>query len=402
MEMLIDRHRLLSALSLCLDFTGKGLHRHHQRVAFISSVLAEEMGLSYEEKHLAFISSIIHDIGVSTWHEKGRLAEYEVENPWAHCLNGFEMVGRVDFLRPAADIILHHHDRFGGDNQSGLSGGSIPLAARIVHLADRVDILIKQNTHILIQSDEIIRSVKKLAGNVFDPELVTAFTGLARRESFWLELISPFSFQNIIESCTAPPVNISEKEIKQAAGMFAETIDKKSPYTHRHSRRVAGVAVLLAAAAGLGADDIFLMEISGLFHDLGKLSIPDEILEKPDSLTPDEFAVIRQHTFYTFRILQEGGVTSPLPEWAAYHHERLDGRGYPFHLDAPRLSQGSRIMSVADVFTALREDRPYRAGMERKQIEEIMRKMAVDLKLDGQLTALLFDIYDEVDKLFNI
>jgi len=190
--------------------------------------------------------------------------------------------------------------------------------------------------------------------------------------------------------------------MKQIAKMFAAVIDKKSQFTHRHSKGVTSVAVQLATALDFRRDDIILMELAGLMHDLGKLSVPDEILEKPGPLTPDEFAVIRQHTFYTYHILKESGAPSPIPEWAAYHHEKLDGSGYPFHLDAPHLSLGSRIMAVADVFTALREDRPYRIGLSKNRIEEIMRKMVSKAALDGEVVNVLFDIYDQVDNLLTM
>ena len=141
--------------------------------------------------------------------------------------------------------------------------------------------------------------------------------------------------------------------------------------------------------------------MTGITHDLGKLSIPDGILEKPGRLTAEEFAVIRQHTYYTYytyTILRESDVPAPLPEWAAYHHERLDGNGYPFHLDAPNLDTGSRIMAVADVFSALCEDRPYRPRMGKSQVEGVMRDMVVGSALDGEIVGILFDVYEAAEQ----
>lgn len=401
MEISVDLCRMLSTLSLCLDFTSEGIQRHHQRVAYIGLSLGKEIGLTDEEKNLIFMASIIHDAGVSTWQEKNKLINFEVENPWDHCKKGYEKISDVDILCPVAEIILSHHDRFDGNNISGLSGKEIPLIARIVHLADRAEVLLRHDTHVLKQYNSVTHAIEKLSEQAFDPELVAAFKNLACRESFWLELTSSFLSPGPINVCTNSLVDINEKDMKQMAKMFASVIDDKSPFTHRHSQGVAAVAVHLAAAMGFGREEVFLIELAGLLHDIGKLSIPDEILEKPGSLTAEEFAVIKQHTFYTYQILSEAGAPPPVPEWAAYHHEKLDGSGYPFHLDASQLQTGSRILAVADVFTALREDRPYRPGMGKRNIEEIMGKMVTSAALDSKVVNVLMDLYDKLDEVFT-
>ncbi len=390
MDYTLDFHRLLTNLSLCLDFYRGGIDQHHQRVAYAGLSLACEIGLSEKERELLFSASIIHDIGASTWGEKQLLAQFEIEEPWEHCQKGHQLVTGVDILKPVAEIILSHHDKFDGKNRSGLAKREIPLAARIIHLADRIDILLKQDTNILFQKNRVIQTVEDLAGQTFDPDLVAAFISLARRESFWLELTSPLLLGRNITACGPIRVDIGEKDLKQVAEMFAVVIDSKSPFTHHHSRQVAGVAARLARSMGMDDKEVLLMEIAGLLHDIGKLSVPEEILEKPSSLTTEEYALIQQHSFYTYKILEMAGLPAPLPELAAYHHERMDGSGYPFHLDASHLSLGSRIMAVADVFAALREDRPYRPGKDPSEVRSIMLKMALDGALDGNVVEALF------------
>ncbi len=390
MSYTIELHRLLTNLSLCLDFCREGVDRHHQRVAYISLGMACEIGLTERERDLLFSAAVIHDAGASTWGEKQLLAQFEIDDPWEHCQGGYQLVNGVDLLKPMAEIILSHHDKFDGKNKSGLVKNGIPLAARIIHLADRIDILIKQDTNVLLQQRKVIRTVEDLAWQIFDPDLVAAFRRLARRESFWLELCSPLLLTRHLAACSPAKVNINEKDLKQIAWMFAAVIDKKSPFTHCHSRDVSRVAARLAAVMGFNDKEVSLMEIAGLLHDIGKLSVPEEILEKPSSLTAEEYAIIRQHSFYTYRILEMAGLPAPLPGYAAYHHEKLDGSGYPFHLSAPDLSPGARIMAVADVFVALREDRPYRLGKELGEIEKIMYEMVLNNALDGNIVKALF------------
>lgn len=188
--------------------------------------------------------------------------------------------------------------------------------------------------------------------------------------------------------------------MQEVAHLFAAVVDAKSPFTHRHSRGVAQVAAALAAEMGFSQDEVLLMEVAGLLHDLGKLSVPDEILEKPGPLTRDEFSVIKQHTYYTYHILQEAGDLEPLPAWATYHHEKLDGTGYPFHIAAAGLSTGSRLMAVADTFTALREDRPYRAGMIRPDIERILQEQVTNRALDQKPVEALLDNYGRLENIW--
>lgn len=399
----IDLLRLLKTLSSCLDFDNRGINAHHNRVCRISLNLADQIGLSRQEKNLVGTAAIIHDIGVKTWGERNVLLNFEVDKPREHCKNGAELVNKYKLLEPVADIILHHHDNFAGHG-TGLGGRAIPLAARIIHLADRIDILLleqyKSNYPILCRVERITEKIRKLSGIVFDPDLVEQFMLLSRCESFWLDLITPETLNNKLQDYKFP-LGVGNDEILQLANLFADVIDRKSPFTYRHSRGVAGAAVLLGSSMGFTADGLVNMRIAGLLHDLGKLSIGDGILEKQGQLTMDEFTMIRQHPYYTYHILSGAGIAGDIAGWAAYHHEKLDGSGYPFHLDASQIPLGSRIIAAADVFTALREDRPYRRGMEKEAVIKIMRDMVLQSALDGDVVNTLLGIYNELDQFFN-
>jgi len=396
----VDPKRMLSGLSLCLDFVEEGLRRHHQRVAFIGLGIAGEMGLSSEEQDDILLAALVHDIGITTLGARAELHnKCDAGDAWTHCQAGCELLRQVRLLSPVAPIVLSHHDRFAGPNRSGLSGEDIPLPARIIHLACKVDTSLRYDRHVLLQVEDVVSSAKAHAGEDFDPAVVAAFLRLARKESFWLELANPFRLdKGLGNACVVPEIGLDESDMRQVAWLFADLTDRKSRFTYHHSRHVAAVAVVLASAMDWAKDDLVLVELAGITHDLGKLSIPDGILEKPGRLTAEEFALIRQHPYYTYTILSESAAPAPLPEWAAYHHERLDGNGYPFHLDAFNLDTGSRIMAVADVFAALREDRPYRRGMGRSQLERVIRNMVVSSALDGEIVGILFDVYEAVDR----
>ncbi|TDA70083.1 MAG: HD domain-containing protein [Clostridia bacterium] len=393
-------NHLMASLSFCLDFVSQGLDRHHQRVTFTSLVLAEALGLTNADKAAVFTAGIVHDAGVSSWREKSTLKQFDVDTPWDHCQRGFDLLRGTSLLAPVAEIVLCHHDRWAADNRSGKSGRDIPLAARIIHLADRVDVLLEPSIYVLYQRENILAAIARLAGRVFDPDLVSLLTEVSSRESFWLDLTSPFLLRRLSEYPLPSLAPTNSQVLLDLSNLFAGIIDAKSPFTHRHSRGVAQAAETLAADMGFSVEEQARVRVAGLLHDLGKLSVPDEILEKPGPLTPAEFAVIRQHTYYTYHILREAGSPDPIPAWAAYHHEKLNGSGYPFHLDASQLSPGARLMAVADTFTALREDRPYRPGMPRPQIEKIMEEQVESGAFDPTVVDVLLANYRHLEELW--
>ena len=134
-------------------------------------------------------------------------------------------------------------------------------------------------------------------------------------------------------------------------------------------------------------------------HDLGKLAVDNAILEKDAALNAKEFNEVRAHTYYTYYLLDSIPEFGEIKQWAAYHHERLDGTGYPFHINGDFLPLGSRIMAVADTFTAIAEDRPYRKGIEANKTVEILRNMACRQVLDERLVELLIKNYETIDML---
>ena len=154
----------------------------------------------------------------------------------------------------------------------------------------------------------------------------------------------------------------------------------------------------LAKLAGMSDEDCMKMEIAGNLHDVGKLSVPNEILEKPGRLTDEEFNKIKEHPYYTRLILMDVEGFDEIANWAGFHHEKLNGRGYPFHLDDNYLSLGCRIMSVADIFSAITEERPYRKPMSREQAMKVMWENAGRGEICGKIVKLLDENYDTVNE----
>jgi putative nucleotidyltransferase with HDIG domain len=186
--------------------------------------------------------------------------------------------------------------------------------------------------------------------------------------------------------------------LEQIGQILSRIVDFRSSYTATHSSGVAAAAEHLARRLFFEDRECRLIRIAGHLHDLGKVAVPNAILEKPARLNSSEFDVIRGHAYHTFRILESIGGFEEISRWAAFHHERMDGNGYPFHHRGDALPLGSRILAVADVFTALTENRPYRRGVLRDGTIGILREFASNGSLDGRIVSVLIDGYDPINR----
>lgn len=159
-------------------------------------------------------------------------------------------------------------------------------------------------------------------------------------------------------------------------------VEVSDPYTAGHSDRVGAMAVALGLELGLSQREIEILQDAGTLHDVGKIGVPKEVLNKPGKLTPEEFEYIKQHPVLGYNILAPLGLTELL-EITRWHHERLDGKGYPDGItDYPLLV---RITQLADVWDALTSDRPYRSGMRPSKARALMSDPA-EFGFDPTLT----------------
>jgi HD-GYP domain-containing protein (c-di-GMP phosphodiesterase class II) len=388
-ELSIPIFDLILCLSQAVDYVSPLLNDHHKRVAYIAFKLGEELDLPlHKQKELA-IAGALHDVGALSLKERIGLLQFEEERPHEHAQLGYSFLKTFNPFSEIATLVQFHHVPWEYGAGSEFEGKSVSTGSHILHLADRVAVLIEAKDEILKQVRGIIEKIDEVNDRLFMPELMEAFKGLASKEYFWLHLVSTTEGWRSIKDIDWESFELNDENLIELTNLFRRIIDFRSPYTATHSSGVAASAQAMSDLAGFSEDESKMMLIAGYIHDLGKLAVPKEILEKPGNLTREEFDVMRHHAYYTDRILRPISVCDVIRNWGALHHERLDGSGYPFHLSEKDLSLGSKIMAVADVFVALTEDRPYRKGMNQKESLGIIEKMAGNSALDSEVVSLL-------------
>jgi HD-GYP domain-containing protein (c-di-GMP phosphodiesterase class II) len=234
-----------------------------------------------------------------------------------------------------------------------------------------------------------ISTVQARRGSWFDPALVDVFDRVAVLPELWEGLRDPDIGARLLALEPAEYAHVvDDAELDRLAGAFAAVIDAKSPFTFGHSSRVCQYAQRIGAEVGLSERQLLWLRHAALLHDIGKLGVSNSILDKPGKLTDAEFAQVKLHPVYSMDILSKVGIFNSLAPVASGHHERLDGRGYPWGLKGDQIDYATRIISVADVFDAVSAERPYRGAMPVDQALGILDEMAGPA-LDGDLVAVL-------------
>ncbi|MEP0814037.1 MAG: HD-GYP domain-containing protein [bacterium] len=175
---------------------------------------------------------------------------------------------------------------------------------------------------------------------------------------------------------------------------LAKSLDSRDRYTHGHSERVAGWAVLIAERIGYSREDLQRIRQSALLHDLGKIGVEDSILKKDGPLTDEERKAMQMHPVYGYEILKGVRFLAPCLDGILYHHERMDGKGYPSGLSGYDIPLDARVISVGDVYDAMTSDRPYRKGMPKDKALQIIKEIA-GTQLDAELVEVFLEIIRE-------
>jgi len=414
---------VLAGLSAALDITEGHPRGHAARTCLISMRLADALRLSPDESSDLFYAALLKDAGCSAnaarvfqmfggpdehatkravwlrdWRKLDQKVRYALE--WVEpegdflarmqqfiklAANGpgaerelFEIrcarsaaiaraLGMSEATAQAVQAMDEHWD--GGGHPGGLRGERIPIAARIIGLAQVVEIFWG-----IAGPDRALEMAAERRGRWFDPELVDCLQSMSAN-TLWASLESPDLNGTV---AAAEPeeraIEATSERLDQIATAFAWVIDAKSSFTFEHSDRVSALALAAAVRLGFSEAELIRLRRAALLHDIGKLAVPNAILDKPGKLTDAEWAVVKEHPAHTLHVLQQVPVFRELADDAANHHERVDGRGYFRGLTGDQLTDAAKLLAVADVADALMSARPYRPALAIEEVTALLIK----------------------------
>ena len=394
----VSLYDLISCLSQTMDLISPRTVNHHKEVSYIAISIAQELGLPEKDQQNLLMAGLLHDMGIFSLKENLDSFNSELEESHEHAFLAYYLLNLFKPFEEFAPIVkFHHHDW--QDIISNTDESTPTVLSNIIFLADRTAVLSQPYDNILDHAYDVIKQIEKYSGTRFSPEYCDALRSIAGNEYFWLDIKSRFLESNIKSMVTLPCLEMDTENLLTFGKFIRQSIDFRSRFTATHSSGVATVAKALARIIGFSDRELEMIYVAGCLHDLGKMAMPTEILEKPGKLTTSEFNIIRSHTYYTYHSLKKISGFDTINKWASLHHERLDGTGYPFHLKKEDLPLGSRIMSVADVFTAISEDRPYRKGMNSQDALKILEEMSRNSALDADIVLTLEDNFDDINAL---
>jgi HD-GYP domain-containing protein (c-di-GMP phosphodiesterase class II) len=403
--------KCLESFSLALDFVESdylkiNLH-HSRRVAYISLNIAKAMGLSQDEQKDLFALSLLHDNGLAyagsilkediTVNENYSkeiqrdnliLAEelfkkYELMPE--HCREGEKNLRLLPLSKHYENVIMYHHESYNGTGIFKIAGDDIPLFSQIIRLSDVLDISFDLTKIEAKGRRAVIQSVIDNKNKIFSPDAADAFLSFSHKERFWADL----SFYNIAETLNrmSPKIyyEFSWDDVIHISETMMNIIDSKSKFTYRHSKGITEKIDLMSEYYNFDKEKKLKMHIAANLHDLGKLNVPNSILEKPGRLDESEFYIVKRHPYYTKLALDKIPNFEDISNWAANHHEKLNGEGYPENLIDKELDFESKLMAVIDIYQALTEERPYRPVLSHKKAMGFIFNMANENLIDKDI-----------------
>lgn len=399
--MKLNVNQMLLSFSFTLDFVERDLLKdvsnHTRHVAYICARIARLLNLPQSDFFDLISYALLHDNGITrSLLDRGPVNMAGLENNVRHCEIGEENVSFFPFNNPISGVILYHHENYDGSGFFGKTGEDIPFYSRLISLANRIAVEYAQGN----PTRDIMAMLQK-DSHLYDPELLQLFYRVSQHGEFWLNMQPMFIEAELERLLPQQTKEIGFRNIRRISQLYSNIIDAKSPFTGGHSRGISKKVGILCRYYGYGEDEYWKMRIAADLHDLGKIMVPNEILDKPGSLTREEIDVVQSHTYYTRKALEMVQGFEEITEWAANHHEKLNGKGYPYGLTAEQLDFNSRMLACVDIYQALTEDRPYRPALSHEDAVSILDTMAkqglIDATIVKDIEAVLGVVFYEED-----
>lgn len=345
----------------CIEHDLLGIKTNHsKKVSYICVDICSKIGLNNSYLFDVATCTILHDNALTDYIHSG-FKDYHDVNPnqnfnlAKHCILEELNCRNIHFSKTVTGSIFYHHENCDKSGLFGKKSSETPLNERLTDLSDVLDCKFSLN---YINSKKILMIKLHLKESI--DKLLCKITPQVK-------------------------IDYSSDELISFARIFADIIDYKSEFTQRHSLGVADKAIKMGKYYSYDKETCAKMYFAGAIHDIGKLVVDADVLEKPGKLTSDEYKHIQTHVYYTYLMLRNIEGLEDVASWAYSHHEKLDGSGYPFGKKANELGKFERLFACIDIYQALTEKRPYKDAMSHEKAIFIMKEMVENNKLDSNI-----------------
>ena len=376
--------QMITVIHKTINSVDKRLLNHGEQVAYIMLNLLKTEGSYSDEEILKICAiSIFHDIGAYKVTERDKLVGVDVVAPIDHAVYGSLFIKYFSPLSDLYNIVLTHHFtiKYYKDkhidvmNKEGLLLNFADYIDRVYlnknastkdYIKENKDYL-KEHIDLFVEADKKFDFINKLLDGSYSDELYDFFeTKILTRE-----------------------------EVIAYSKMLAYSIDFRSEATVKHTILVEAISYQIAKLYGLDEETLTTIKVAATLHDIGKIAIPVEILEKPGKLTDNEFEIIKSHAIIGYNILSDLKIDD-IRDIGTLHHEKLDGNGYPFGLKEEEITTEMKIVAIADIISALLGVRSYKEEFSKEKIIKILNNMTQYNKIDRNITKLFIENYDYI------
>lgn len=358
---------------------------HSARVAVLSAAMGTYFEMGIQELIGLTTCALLHDNALTEYiHSERETGPAKLDFYRLHCQYGQRNVNTLPLDYDISTSILYHHERADGKGPFGKKETEIPLHAQIIGIANHLDV----QYHLQhLSLDELSEFKEKVIGNtrgLYTKKCIHALQTILTEDV--LTLLRDENIEDSISNLI--PIwepDVKNKDLINMVDFIANIIDYKSFYTRNHTTQIANRIWIMTNYYGFDEETSVKLYLAAALHDIGKLYIPTEILEKPGKLNKDEYETIMKHVWYTYKHLNNITGFEDICRWASSHHEKLDGSGYPFGKTAKELDFPSRLLACIDIYQAVCEERPYHPRRNHIDTMSILYGMAEQGKIDTEI-----------------
>jgi len=386
--MKIRMDLLIKTIAMALDSVEKELlgasTNHGKRIAVLCAKMGKISGKNTEEILGLTNCALLHDNALTEYILAAKESGHYDSTMKKHCEFGQR---NVDALLPDSNIknfILYHHERVDGKGPFGIREDEFPLEAQLIAIADSIDVAFHLQTLKQDKFGNVVRTIKDETGKKYGKtaaQMMLEISDWSMIESLRDDVIDKTA-ENVLTPWT---VDIKDHVILNLVNFITRIIDYKSVFTKHHSTGIANMAWYMSEYYKYSKEEKLKLYLASALHDIGKLETPTAILEKPGKLTDEEFIIIKEHARHTHELLKDIEGFEDIYRWASFHHEKLNGTGYPFGKSAGELDFNSRLMTCIDIYQAVSEKRPYHPLRDLNSTLQIMYRMTDEGAIDKNI-----------------